>query len=95
MTLPSPTCSRISLILAALNSAIVQSPALARAIYFNTRIGDEIPAGLYMAVAQVLAYIYQLRAWEQGESRMPPTLASDLPIPPDLKQSPRMGGSGS
>lgn len=68
---------------------IVQSPALARAIYFNTRIGDEIPAGLYMAVAQVLAYIYQLRAWEQGDSTVAPTLTSDLPIPPDLKQAPR------
>jgi len=65
---------------------VVQSPALARAIHFNTRVGDEIPAGLYMAVAQVLAYVYQLRAWEQGETRVAPTLANDLPIPPDLRR---------
>ncbi len=65
---------------------VVQSPALARAIYFNTSIGDEIPAGLYTAVAQVLAYVYQLRSWRTGDGPLP-ELAGDLPIPDELKRS--------
>lgn len=40
---------------------ILQSPPLTRAIYYTTDIDHEIPAKLYLAVAQVLAYIYQLR----------------------------------
>lgn len=64
---------------------IVESPALARAIYHNTRVGDEIPAGLYQAVAQVLAYVYQLRAWRKGKARTRPRLTGQLPIPPDLR----------
>lgn len=63
---------------------VVQAPALARAIYFHTELGDEIPAGLYMAVAQVLAYVYQLKQYEEGTLGQPPQLAEELPIPPDL-----------
>ena len=40
---------------------LFSAPPLARALYRSTDIGEEIPAGLYTAVAQVLAYIYQLR----------------------------------
>jgi len=36
------------------------TPPLARALYRSTRLGQEIPAGLYTAVAQVLAYIFQI-----------------------------------
>lgn len=43
---------------------IVESPRLARAVYATTDIGGEIPAGLYLAVAQILAYVYQLRDWQ-------------------------------
>ena len=43
---------------------IVESPRLARAVYATTDIGSEIPAGLYLAVAQILAYVYQLRDWQ-------------------------------
>lgn len=50
---------------------IVSAPPLARAVYFNTEIGGEIPAGLYVAVAQVLAYIYQLRQWAKGQAKKP------------------------
>lgn len=42
--------------------AIFEAPPLARALHRHVEIGDEIPAGLYVAVAQVLTYIYQLRA---------------------------------
>ncbi len=44
---------------------IFEAPPLARALYHTTEINDEIPAGLFVAVAQVLAYIFQLR----GKSR--------------------------
>jgi flagellar biosynthesis protein FlhB len=42
--------------------AVFESPPLARALYAGTRLGREVPAGLYVAVAQVLTYVYQLRA---------------------------------
>lgn len=59
------------------------APPLARAIYFNTRLDQEIPRGLYLAVAQVLAYIYQLRA---GAAPEPP---AELPVPGELLDHPR------
>jgi len=43
------------------NVPLVASPPLARALYYSTEIDREIPKGLYLAVAQVLAYVYQLK----------------------------------
>ena len=43
---------------------IVESPRLARAIFASVELDDEIPAGLYLAVAQILTYVYQLRSWQ-------------------------------
>lgn len=63
---------------------IVESPALARAIYYSTKIGQEIPEGLFMAVAQVLAFVFQLREYQKGKGRKP-KLATKLPIPDDLQ----------
>ena len=40
---------------------VVQSPVLARSIYHYTDIGEEIPTGLFQSVAQILAYVYQLK----------------------------------
>lgn len=54
------------------------APPLARALYWSTKLNQEIPAGLYLAVAQLLAYVVQLRA---GARVRPPV---DLPIPADL-----------
>ncbi len=53
---------------------LVESPRLARAVFASTDLGDEIPAGLYLAVAQILAYVYQLRDWQVqgGEFPEPP-----------------------
>lgn len=65
--------------------SIVQSPALARAIYHTTQINDEIPEGLFVAVAQVLAYVYQLQSFRQGRGQAPKKLADDLPIPPEYR----------
>lgn len=62
---------------------IVQSPALARSVYTYTRIGKEIPEGLYVAIAQVLAYVYQLNQFFKGEGERPKQ--PHFPVPPDLK----------
>lgn len=55
-------------------------PALARSIYFTTELEQEIPAVLFLAVAQVLAYVFQLKAYQRGEGRRPKPLATvDVP----------------
>ncbi|MDH1680803.1 flagellar biosynthesis protein FlhB [Pseudomonas chengduensis] len=64
---------------------VLESPALARAVYYSTELDQEIPAGLYLAVAQVLAYVYQLRQYQAGKGKRPGPLP-DLPIPPDLRR---------
>lgn len=64
---------------------LLESPALARAVYYSTEVDHEIPAGLYLAVAQVLAYVYQLRQYQAGKGKRPGALP-DLPIPPDLRR---------
>lgn len=65
---------------------ILESPALARAIYYSTEPEEEIPAGLYLAVAQVLAYVFQIRQYRAGRGKRPEPLKEDLPIPPDLRR---------
>jgi flagellar biosynthetic protein FlhB len=40
---------------------LFEAPALARVLHASTEVGKEIPSGLYLAVAQVLAYVYQLK----------------------------------
>ncbi len=66
------------------NVPLLEAPPLSRALYHSTELNDEVPAGLYLAVAQVLAYVYQLR---QKQSRFDETLTmDDLPIPDDLKR---------
>ena len=62
---------------------VLQAAPLARALYAHTEVDHEIPARLFSAVAQVLAYVYQLRAALAGQAAMP----NDLPpitVPPDL-----------
>lgn len=65
---------------------IVESPALARAIYYSTEPDHEIPQKLFMAVAQVLAYVYQLKAYKKGKGKRPKPLKKNLPIPPELRR---------
>jgi flagellar biosynthetic protein FlhB len=50
---------------------VLQSPVLARALYAHAELDQDIPASLFTAVAQVLAYIYRLRAAMRGEGPMP------------------------
>ena len=66
------------------NIEIVEAPALARAVYHTTDIDREIPSGLYLAVAQVLAYIFQLRQYRRRKgAAQRPKLPNRLPIPDD------------
>jgi flagellar biosynthesis protein FlhB len=65
---------------------IVSSPRLARAVYFSTELEQEIPSGLYLAVAQVLAYVFHLNNFRRGMGKAP-VLADDLPIPPELDRN--------
>ncbi|MBN2887135.1 MAG: flagellar biosynthesis protein FlhB [Chromatiaceae bacterium] len=64
---------------------LVEAPRVARGIYFTTEIGQEIPSGLFVAVARILAYVYQLKRHEIG-ALMP----EDLPVP-DEYLDPRAG----
>lgn len=65
------------------NIPLLEAPPLARALYKHTELGDEIPETLYAAVAEVLAYVFQLRGFRQnGGTR--PTVPSDLNVPPEL-----------
>ena len=50
---------------------VLQSPMLARALYAHTEINQQVPAVLFTAVAQVLAYVYRLRAALRGQGPMP------------------------
>ena len=62
--------------------AIVEAPPLARAIYATTELEQEIPAGLYVAVATILSYVYQLKAAVYSDDA--PELPEDLPIPEEF-----------
>jgi len=64
---------------------VLESPALARAVYYSTEVDQEIPAGLYLAVAQVLAYVYQMRQYHAGKGKKP-SLLKDPDIPVDLRR---------
>lgn len=69
---------------------ILSAPALARALYHATEIGDEVPVGLYKSVAQVLAYVFQLKRYRQrleAEEPRPPA-DEDIDIPAELRVDP-------
>ncbi|MFA6052171.1 MAG: flagellar biosynthesis protein FlhB [Methylobacter sp.] len=64
---------------------LVASPPLARALYYSTEIDKEIPQGLYLGVAQVLAYVYQLKTAQEHnwDEPLPP---ADIKVPEEFKQ---------
>ncbi|MFC7420083.1 flagellar biosynthesis protein FlhB [Iodobacter arcticus] len=62
---------------------VVRTPPFARALYHHAELGAEIPAALYTAAAEVLAYIYQLKHW-QNYGGDEPNLADELPVPSEL-----------
>lgn len=59
---------------------VLQSPPLARALYAHTELDQEVPARLFSAVAQVLAWVYQLRdAMAQGRQANLPMPVPEVP----------------
>jgi flagellar biosynthetic protein FlhB len=64
---------------------LVASPPLARALYYSTELDREIPQGLYMAVAQILAYVYQLKDARKHDWRepLPP---ENINVPDEFKR---------
>ncbi|TDR82667.1 flagellar biosynthesis protein FlhB [Paludibacterium purpuratum] len=63
--------------------AIMRVPSFARALYFNTEPGDEIPSRLYAAAAQVLAYVHQLKLYEINGG-LAPVYPDQIEVPADL-----------
>lgn len=70
---------------------IFEAPPLARALYYTTELDQEIPGGLYLAVAQVLAYIYQLRTAPANDRPLQPRPN----IPPEFMEYANKGMANS
>lgn len=64
---------------------IIQSAALARSLYYTAEIDQDIPEELFAAVAQVLAFIFQLNEHKKGRAKKPIPIAKELPIPEEFK----------
>ncbi len=62
---------------------ILEAPPLARALHKHTELGESIPEALYTAVAEVLAYVYQLRRYEKQGGTCPQR-PGDLQVPSEL-----------
>lgn len=65
------------------NVTRVEAPSLARAIFYSAEIGQPIPRGLYMAVAQLLAYVYQLKQSPRNKRKI---VQPDFPIPDEHRR---------
>lgn len=65
---------------------ILEAPPLARALYYHAELESEIPEKLYAAVAEVLAYVFQLRRYKEygGDAPTPPV---NVPVPAGLDQA--------
>ena len=64
---------------------IIEAPPLARAIYYSTGVGKQIPEGLFAAVAQVLAFVFQLKMYKARRAGPPRPLPKEFDIPDELK----------
>jgi flagellar biosynthetic protein FlhB len=62
---------------------LLEAPPLARALFRHTELGDQIPEALYTAVAEVLAYVFQLRQYGRNGG-LPPKPPTALAVPADL-----------
>jgi flagellar biosynthetic protein FlhB len=65
------------------NILIMESPKLARALFAHTELNDEIPEALYSAVAEVLAYVFQMRIFKK-DGGFRPEIPKALPVPEAL-----------
>ncbi len=75
--------ARVRMVAAEHNVPVLSAPPLARALYHHVELGQEIPAELYSAVAEVLAWVFQLRSWNMGMG-IEPQMPSRLMVPPEL-----------
>lgn len=76
---------------------VLQAPPLARALYAHTELDEEVPARLFAAVAQVLAWVYQLRA-AAAAGRHADDTPPQVEVPPDLDPAgkrPKTGAAGA
>jgi flagellar biosynthetic protein FlhB len=71
---------------------LLEAPPLARALYRHAELGADIPVALFAAVAQVLAYVHQVKRFRTAGGT-PPLAPSDLPVPADL--DPLHGGAAA
>lgn len=61
---------------------VLEAPPLARALYRHADVGDQIPAPLYAAVAEVMAYVYQLNQFAASAGElMPPLVPAAIAVP--------------
>lgn len=67
---------------------VISSPALARAVYHSTDLDKPIPEGLFTAVAQILAYVFQSKQFHAGKGNRPIPLPDEMPIPDELRVDP-------
>jgi flagellar biosynthetic protein FlhB len=65
---------------------VLELPPLARAIYNTSQVQQQIPMALYRAVAQVLTYVLQLKAFRSGQRRAQPSMPTDIAIPARLSE---------
>ncbi|MEQ6292059.1 flagellar type III secretion system protein FlhB [Vogesella sp. GCM10023246] len=65
---------------------VLELPPLARAVYHTSQVNQQIPAALYQAVAQVLTYVLQLKAFRNGRRRREPELPADFHLPHELTE---------
>jgi flagellar biosynthetic protein FlhB len=63
---------------------VLQAPPLARALYAHCELDRDVPTALFAAVAQVLAWVYQLRAATHTRGAVAPQAPGDLPVPVEL-----------
>jgi flagellar biosynthetic protein FlhB len=73
------------------NVPILEAPPLARALYKHTELGDEIPESLYAAVAEILAYVFQLRSYRKSGG-IPPVEPKNIQVPTGLDPLSNEGG---
>lgn len=66
------------------NVPVLSYPLLARAVYYTTDFNKAVQPALYKAIAQVLAYVFQLKTFNQGKGRLP-VLPKELDIPDDIR----------
>ncbi len=76
--------SHIRTIAASADVPLIEAPPLARALYYSTELNEQIPQGLFLAVAKVLAYVFQLKtALENGWDE--PEFPSSIVVPDEFK----------